>query len=103
MHLWWAATFWLSDISSCPHSLSRLVLQKAHLGSRAAAAAPFLCPDMAKGFFVCESNLEKEKKKKVKKQDKFHLQKLVDSFSRDGIKGNVHYDALVYMEFNHRS
>lgn len=49
MHLWWAATFWLSDTSSCPHSLSRLVLQKAHLSSR--AAAPFFCPDMTKAFF----------------------------------------------------
>lgn len=51
MHLWWAATFWLSDTSSWPQSLSRLVLQKAHLRKR--APAPFLCPDMTKGFSGC--------------------------------------------------
>lgn len=44
MHLWWAATLWFSDTSNCPHSLSRLVLQKAHFRRR--AEAPFLCPDM---------------------------------------------------------
>lgn len=58
MHLWWAATFWLSDTSSWPHSLSRLVLQKAHLGRR--APAPFLCADMTKGFSGClEIDLKK--------------------------------------------
>lgn len=58
MHLWWAATFWLSDTSSCPHSLSRLVLQKAHLGRR--AAAPLLCPDIAQGFFFLSSPRARE-------------------------------------------
>lgn len=73
MHLWWAATFWLSDTSSWPHSLSRSLLQKAHLGSH--AAAPFLCPDMTKGFFCLSKFLKKckEHHKYVEVSDNFTL------------------------------
>lgn len=41
IHLWCAATFWFSDSSSCPHSLSLLDLQKPHLRC---LPDPFFCP-----------------------------------------------------------
>jgi hypothetical protein len=40
MHLWCAATFWFSDISNCPHSLSLFDLQKPHLRC---LVDPFFC------------------------------------------------------------
>lgn len=40
MHLWCAATFWFSDISNCPHSLSLFDLQKPHLRC---LVGPFFC------------------------------------------------------------
>lgn len=80
MHLWWAATFWLSDSSSCPHSLSRLVLQKEHLRSR--AAAPLFCPDMTKGLFSLWWAKSLMEKKQCKQQDSFILHRLVDPFNR---------------------
>lgn len=41
MHLWCAATFWFSDSSNCPHSLSLLDRQKPHLRC---LPGPFFCP-----------------------------------------------------------
>lgn len=61
MHLWWAATLWFSDTSNCPHSLSWLVLQKAHFRRR--TEAPFLCPDMTTSHTLHLSSVLKTKKR----------------------------------------